>query len=198
MKLLIDSKIVEDLPSSQSFGEYCQNIMQRLLAKNRSIGSCKIDGKNINSVEDANQAFPNAQSIEIESIPLHEAVETAVSTNMLRINQLQEKCDALVTDCLLAEPLEIAQQWQDLCTTLIELIAFLPTLGYVLTDEQVTKLADQECQELQKIMKDVAEVFPKADVVSFSDILEMRLSPWLKTMKELFQTVLKQIEPSKS
>lgn len=198
MKLLIDSKVIEDIPQTQSFNEYCQSIMERLLTQNRSISSCKIDGKIINTMEEADRAFNGAQSIEFESISLPKAVLASLTTNNLLIDQLQEKCETLVTDCLLSDPLEIVQQWQTLCSSLSDLIAFLPTLGYVLNDEQVSTITNKECQDFQEIMKAVAEVFPKADVVAFSDILEMRLLPWLKTMKEIFQGVLKQIETSNS
>lgn len=195
MKFVIDSEEIS-LPetSRQSFQQCCQNIMALLLEKERSIGSFKIDGKDVESIKDADQSFSQAQQVEVESLPLAEALQSALTGTINEIRKLETMCETLVTDCLLADPDNIAQQWQDLCKELTKLIGFFPSLGYLLTEKQINELIDQRYAEFNQIMKDIAEVLPKADVVAFSDILETRLQPWLKNMRDFSQEALQRAE----
>ncbi|MFZ5806356.1 MAG: hypothetical protein ACOY3I_04025 [Verrucomicrobiota bacterium] len=198
MKFVIDSEIVE-LPQSkfQSFNDCCHAAMEWLLERNRSIQSCHINGKEVSSLEDANQLFASAQSIEVQSVPLNEAMESTVALRCTQWRGLEEQCENLVTDCLLAEPLEIAKQWQDLCQILNEQIKFIPNLSFWITDDQVAQLADQDFKELGQIMNRISEDLAKADVVAFSDILEVRLLPWMKNMRGLFEATLQKMETNK-
>jgi hypothetical protein len=94
----------------------------------------------------------------------------------------------------LAEPVQIVASWKSLCTELNQVLGFIPTLAPILTDEQVTVLTEQKFEDLATIMRSINESMNKPDVVTVSDILELRLMPWLAALREFFQAQLTVVE----
>jgi hypothetical protein len=195
MKLTIDSEII-DLPyaAAKSFEAYCQQVMDWLLKRNRSISICKIDGHEVTDIQQANAAFAQAKQMEIESVPLIVALQSAMAIHSARLGRLEKECESLVTDCLIAEPVVVAEKWQSICEMIKEQIGFIPRLASLLTEEMIDAMVNEHCKELTSIMMAVSECFPKADVVTFSDVLEMRLLPWIRGMREFSKAVLKLLD----
>jgi hypothetical protein len=197
MKLIIDSEPADFVAinsGTHTFTTFCQNVMERLLDKNRSIASCKLDGQLINSIDDADREFPNSTICEIESVPISLALKSALALQCSQCRRLESACDKLVTECLLSDPKEIIDQWQSMCEMLKDQMRFLPQLSYLLTDHQVEQLAERNVQELNAIMNHISTSFQTADVVAVSDILELELLPWLRQFREILMSALKMSE----
>lgn len=195
MKLIIDSKPVE-IPAteSQNFQELCSGVMDWLLIKKRSIASCKFDGRLVHSVEEANDFFVSASTCEIESVPLEIALQSAIALQCNYLSEIEVQCERLVTESLLAEPQEIVTLWRDICENLKQQIAFIPQLGNVLNENQVDELINERMEIFNKIMKDAAASLSVADVVQFSDVLELKLLPWLKQYKDFLRVHIRETE----
>jgi hypothetical protein len=195
MKLLIDSKEENlSIDNSTSFMEFCNKIMTQLLAKDLSIGQIKMDGKIMTDSDEMQKTFKSAQTIEIETTSLKHALSSAVSQQYAQIQRLTSDAEALVTDCLLDEPQTIVDKWQSLCERLKNSVSFVPTLAPFLKEEQVDHLVDKSFEELNSHIRELNEVLNKADVVKFSDALEMKLIPWLKTFGEFMKEQLVQVD----
>lgn len=194
MQIIIDSKPVEiDTSGADSFEKYCSKIMAFLVEKDRSISSCKIDGTIIKSVDQANELFKQESSLEVETITVAEALAQAVHHEVTELETTIDDCEELVTDCLLEEPQTLADNWESLCEKLKVHIGFIPNLGPLLSEDQINHLIDHKFGEIESIMKDAHKVLNKADVVSFSDILELRLSPWIQSLREFMETQQKMV-----
>jgi hypothetical protein len=200
MKIIIDSEEIQIPQAEQAttFMEACKSIAAWLLLRQRSIKLCEIDGKALHSLEEADLAYKTGKQLEVASLPLLSAIQDALTLNLNQLRVLESKCENLVTDALLAEPEDIAQQWENLCTSLREMLKFIPQIAYLLTEEELNHLTDETYLNLTKIMQDISEYLPKADVVMFSDILELRLLPWLKSLREFTENVGKQFEANQT
>lgn len=185
MKLIIDSKPV-DIPAaeSQSFRELCTGVMDWLLPKRRSIATCKFDGQPIHSVEQADNVLSHASTCEIESVPFEIALQSALALQCNYLGEIEQQCDKLVTESLLADPNDIVKLWREICENLKQQIAFIPQLGTILSEEQVDHLIASRMENFNATMKGAAAALSTADVVQFSDILELQLVPWLKQYRE--------------
>ncbi|MEM9446064.1 MAG: hypothetical protein AAGA18_12020 [Verrucomicrobiota bacterium] len=196
MQVIIDSETVEiETKTSNNFEDACSLIMQWLVQRDRSISKCKIDGKLIETIEEARCLFNVNSSLEIESIPVAVALYQSVGEHCDSLKRIEEDCDELVTDSLLEEPEVLLRQWQSLCHKLKQEIGFLPNLAPLLTDEQLDSLIEKNLTELNAIMNDIQKALSKADVVAFSDILELRLSVWISNFSEFLLTQHKMLEP---
>lgn len=185
MKLIIDSTPVE-IPAaeSQSFRELCTGVMNWLLPRKRSIASCKFDGHVIHSVEEADSVLPSSQTCEIESVPFEIALQSALALQCNYLGEIEQQCDKLVTESLLADPQDIIKLWRFICENLKQQIAFIPQLGNILSEDQVDHLITSRMEAFNDIMKSAAAALSTADVVQFSDVLELKLVPWLQQYRE--------------
>jgi hypothetical protein len=195
MKLIVDSQPVElPLPKEGGFPEYCRELMNWLLTRNRAIGSFLLDGKPMLTVEQAEMEFAGAVVCEVRSVPLGEAMRVSLATQVERIAAIEEQCLRLVTDALLAEASEIAVAWQDIWANIRQQIGLIPQLAGLLDLDQIEDLVATRLAEFNSTMRDIGDVLNRADVVAFSDILEFRLVPWLGRFKDFIQQHLDSLE----
>ncbi len=195
MILTIDSEGVEfPVLPNETFQAYLARVSGHLLKDRRSIGTCQIDGKPIQTFDDGDSAFAAAGIVAIESVPLHVAVQASIALQCNAIRKIEDDCEGLVTDSLLADPRQVAQSWQALCESVKGVLAFLPGLAGLLTDKQLDSLIDDKLATLNAVMKEIAEALNKGDVVTFSDTLELKLAPWLAGLREFLQAQLAAVE----
>jgi hypothetical protein len=191
MKILIDNDPLSDelnLPST--FPEFCDQIMGILLTRNRSIGSCEIDGTTVCNVAEADQLISTGKICKIASIPLAVALEATLVSRVADARRLEQECSDMVTQVLLGEPQEIATRWEKICDELKAQIGFLPRLGGLLTETQVNELVDRELKELSRVMQTLHASFNKGDTLEISDSIELRLLPWLRQLRALQEKCL--------
>ncbi len=195
MKLLIDSHPV-DLPlqPGASFTEYCGVISAHLLDQNLAIANCKLNGCVILHLEEAATRFTKDAVLEIESVPLSVALAAMVSLRCSEMKRLEADVETLVTDSLIGEPEEVLRQWHSVCEQLKTQIRALPQLGALLADEQVEEIVSSRMDEFRQIMNACAKSLSTADVVAFSDTLEMQFLPWLRALREIIHSMLARIE----
>lgn len=195
MKLIIDSKPVT-IPAAESpnFRELCAGVMDWLMTSKRSIASCKFDGQIVHSVEEADTIFSSAHTCEIESVPFEIALQSAIALQCNYLGEIEQQCDRLVTESLLAEPQDIITMWRDICENLKQQISFIPQLGNVLEEDQVDHLIMQRMEEFNGIMKAAATALSTADVVQFSDVLELKLVPWLQHYREFLLGYVQEVK----
>ncbi len=199
MKITIDSDSVDiERNATDSFKVYYQRVASWLLIRNRCISAFKINGRMIKNEVEGENLYTQAEDVEVESVPLKVALQAAIALQCNTVRKLENDCLNLVTDCLLAEPKQIVDSWKLLCVELNQVLGFIPTLAPVLTDEQVTGLTDQKFANLSTIMKDINEAMNKPDVVTVSDILELRLLPWMVSLREFFQAQIPVIDSLES
>jgi hypothetical protein len=195
MILTIDTEPV-DLPvqPGETFQAYYERIADLLLAKNRCIGSCRIDGSDVPTVEEGTALFPSAREMAIDSVSLRVALQANIALQCNAMRRIEDSCEGLVTDSLLSEPKQVAASWQALCEEIKGILTFIPRLGVLLTDEQVDALIEGRLNELNAVMTEIADFLAKGDVVGFSDTLEMKLLPWIAGLREFFQAQLTVVE----
>lgn len=185
MKLIVDSMPVElPVDAGSTFPDYCREVMNWLLSRNRAIGSFLLDGRPMLTVEQAEEEFAVAQVCEILSVPLGEAMRISLQGQADRLASVCEQCQQLVTDSLLAEATEIAAVWQDICAQIKQQISMIPQMAGLLDYNEIEELVTGRLAEFNTTMRDIADVLNRADVVAFSDILEFRLVPWLDRFRQ--------------
>ena len=195
MKLTLDSENLELNPeATKDLGACCSEVMKMLLSRSRSIASCAIDGKLYSTMPEASEAFSRAKAVTFTSIPLKTALIGMAEEHNAEMIVVEEICEALVTDSLLAEPDEIVRQWSTLCEKIKERITHLGSLASVQGIDKMNELIDVHYVRLNEIMKHLGEVFSKADVVACSDALEGQLLPWIKQMREFSISFTETIE----
>jgi hypothetical protein len=195
MKILIDNDpLTEALPEMRNFSEFCEKIMGILLARNLSIGTCEIDGTVVANLDEADLLFTAAKVCKIASIPLAVAMETALAAKCDAARQLEQDCQDMVTQVLLGEPAEIASRWGKICDEIKAQVGFLPRLGGLLTEAQVSHLVDRELKELGRVMHVLHAAFNKADTLEISDSIELRLLPWLRQQRAFLENCLQLIK----
>lgn len=195
MKILIDNNPLEEkLPVSKSFPEFCEHIMEILLARNLSIGSCEFDGTVVSNLEEAHDLFNRSEICKIASIPLSVALEAALSHKCQEARRIESECENLVTQALLAEPREIAARWQTICEEIKAQVGFLPRLSGLLTDTQVNHLVDRQLKELGKVMHVLHAAFNSGDTLEISDSIELRLLPWIKQLRSFMENCLQLVK----
>jgi hypothetical protein len=195
MKILIDnSPLEEKIAVPQTFPEFCEKMMEILLTRNLSIGTCEFDGKVVNNLEEAHDLFSRCEICKIASIPLAVALEAALSHKCSDARRLESECEGLVTQALLGEPTEIALRWQAICEEIKAQIGFLPRLSGLLTDAQVTQLVDRQLKDLGKVMHALHAAFNNADTLEISDSIELRLLPWLRQLRGLMENCLQLVK----
>jgi hypothetical protein len=195
MKILIDNNPLEEkIPLPKSFPEFCEQIMEILLARNLSIGSCEFDGTVVHTLEEAHDLFPNCETCKIASIPLAVALEAALAHKVGDARRLESECEGLVTQALLGEPTEIAIRWQAICEEIKAQIGFLPRLSCLLTDTQVNQLVDRQLKDLGKVMHALHAAFNNGDTLEISDSIELRLLPWLRQLRGLMENCLQLVK----
>ncbi|MEM9400380.1 MAG: hypothetical protein AAF984_09245 [Verrucomicrobiota bacterium] len=195
MEVIIDSEEVKiSNDQTPSFTKCCEVIMEMLISKDRSIALCKINGQAVNTLAEADSLFTPDCSMEVETVSVLKALEEAVKVKCQELHGAEDACEQLVTDSLLEEPEELVRQWQNLCGQLKEQVGFIPKLGPLLTEEQINMLIEVKLEELNAVMKDTQKALSKADVVAFSDILELRLSAWIISFREFLETQCKMVE----
>jgi hypothetical protein len=195
MKILIDNSPLEtEFSVPKSFPEFCERMMGLLLSRNLSIGSCEIDGTVISSLEEAHDLYSRGQICRISSVPLAVALETALAQKVHDAKKLEQDCEHLVTQALLAEPREIAALWHGMCEEIKAVIGFLPRLSGLLTEAQVNQLVDRQLAELSKIMHALHASFNAGDTLEISDTMELRLLPWLRQLTSFLQSSLEFVQ----
>lgn len=195
MKILIDNNPLEQkIPESKNFPEFCQKIMEILLARNLSIGSCEFDGTVVSTLEEAHDLFSRCEICNIASIPLSVALESALQQKCLDARRLESECEDLVTQALLAEPAEIVVRWQSICEEIKAQVGFLPRLAGLLTPSQVNQLVDRQLKDLGKVMHALHSAFNNADTLEISDSLELRLLPWLRQLRAFMENCLQLVK----
>lgn len=195
MKILIDNNPLEqDFAVPDSFPEFCEQMMSVLLARNLSIGSCEFDGTVVNSLEEAHDLYSRCEICKIVSIPLAVALEAALAQKICDAQNLENECENLVTQALLAEPAEIAARWHSICEEIKAQIGFLPRLSGLLTDAQINHLVDRQLQDLGKVMHALHAAFNAGDTLEISDSLELRLLPWLRQLRDFMESCLELVK----
>ena len=195
MKILIDNNpLTETLPEAKNFPEFCEQMMGILLSRNLSIGSCEFDGTVVSSLEEAHDLFNRSEVCKIASIPLAVALEAALNHKCRDAVRLEEECESLVTQALLAEPAEIASGWHSICEEIKAQVGFLPRLSGLLTDAQVNFLVDKQLKELGKVMHALHAAFNEADTLEISDSIELRLLPWLRQLRGFMENCLQLVK----
>jgi hypothetical protein len=195
MKILIDNNPLEQkLPVPPTFPEFCVQMMEILLARNLSIGSCEFDGTMVSNLEEAHDLFSRCEICKIASIPLAVALETALSNKCQDGIRLERECEALVTEALLGEPTEIIIRWQSICEEIKAQVGFLPRLSGLLTDAQVNHLVDTQLKDLGKVMHALHAAFNNADTLEISDSIELRLLPWLRQLRAFMENCLQLVK----
>jgi len=191
MKILIDDNPLDhDFTPPESFQEFCEKMMGVLLARNRSIGSCEFDGTIISTLEQAHDLYSRCEVCRISSVPLAVALEAALAQHVSEARKLEEECESLVTQALLAEPAEIAARWHAICEEIKAQIGFLPRLSGLLTESQINHLVDRQLQELGQVMHALHAAFNAGDTLEISDSLELRLLPWLRQLRDFMENCL--------
>jgi len=191
MKILIDNNPLEQtVPVPQSFPEFCEQMMEILLARNLSIGSCEFDGTVVSSLEEAHDLFSRCEVCKIASIPLAVALEAALAHKCEEGRRLEKECESLVTEALLGEPTEIASRWHAICNDIKAQIGFLPRLSGLLTEPQINHLVDRQLKDLGKVMHALHAAFNSADTLEISDTIELRLLPWLRQLRAFMENCL--------
>jgi hypothetical protein len=195
MKILIDNNPLEEkIPVPQTFPEFCEQMMEILLARNLSIGSCEFDGTVVTSLEEAHDLFSRCEICRIASIPLAVALEAALSHKCQDARRLEEECETLVTQALLGEPKEIASRWHTICDEIKSQVGFLPRLSGLLTDTQVNHLVDSQLKDLSKVMHSLHAAFNNGDTLEISDSIELRLLPWLRQLRAFMENCLQLVK----
>jgi hypothetical protein len=195
MKILIDNDpLPESLPTPHSFPEFCEQIMNILLTRNRSIGSCELDGTLVKNIEEADELFLTCKVCKIASIPLAVALEAALAGKVSDGRRLEQECSDMVTQVLLGEPQEIATRWQKICEEIKEQVGFLPRLTGLLSEAQVTSLVDRELKELGRVMHALHTAFNHGDTLEISDSIELRLLPWLRKLRGFLENCLQLVK----
>ncbi len=195
MKILIDNNPLEQkLPVPQSFPEFCQQIMEILLARNLSIGSCEFDGTVVSSLEEAHDLFSRCEICKIASIPLAVALEGALTHKCRDTRRLEADCEELVTQVLLGDPAEIVIRWQSICEEIKSQVGFLPRLSGLLTEAQVNHLVDRQLKDLGRVMHTLHAAFNKGDTMEISDSIELRLLPWLRQLRAFMENCLQLVK----
>jgi hypothetical protein len=195
MKILIDNTPLEEkVPLPQSFPEFCEQMMEILLVRNLSIGSCEFDGTIVTSLEEAHDLFARSEVCKIASIPLAVALEAALDHKCRDARRLEEECEALVTQALLGEPKEIASRWHSICEEIKAQVGFLPRLTGLLTDAQVSHLIDRQLKDLGKVMHSLHAAFNAGDTLEISDSIELRLLPWLHQLRSFMENCLQLVK----
>ncbi len=195
MKILIDnSPLEEKLPVPKSFPEFCEKIMEILLARNLSIGSCELDGTLVSNLEEARDLFSRCEICKIASIPLAVALEAALGHKCEDARKLEHECEELVTQALLGEPTEIAMRWHSICDEIKAQVGFLPRLSGLLTETQVNHLVDRQLKDLGRVMHGLHAAFNKGDTLEISDSIELRLLPWLRQLRTFMETCLQLVK----
>ncbi len=195
MTLTIDSSPV-DLPPlpGETFKAYFNRIASHLLKRGRCIGSSLIDGQPVPDMAVGERLFPSATALAVESVSLQEALQANIALKCNTVRKIEDDCENLITDALLAEPRLVANAWSALCDELKTVLAFLPVLNGLLTDKQLDALIDERLANLNALMMEVSGALSKADVVAFSDLLELKLMPWLVGMREFLQAQLTMVD----
>ncbi len=197
MKLFIDQKeLTEKKIGGTTFSEFCSELMSHLLAHDNSIACIKLDGTEMSNLEAAEDAFANASLCEVVTLPVKEALQSSVTLQKQRLSQLVEACNELVTDCLLDEPSKVAKDWTEICIAMKSEISLIPSWSHYIVEEEVIIRLESKLASLDSMMKKIHENLNKADVVGFSDILELETVPWLNDLADFFdKEVLQSIAP---
>lgn len=198
-KVLVDSTPVTlEVSDLSTFEKCCQAITNILLEKQRAIIRCKLDGKLVEDPRNSQEDFAKSAVLEIETLPLKEALFTMIQQQILETKRLEESAEKLVTDCLLAEPQEIVTQWTDICETTKSRLNFIPMLAPILNEQLLEKKVEPLLAELSDLMQSAGASFSTADVVTFSDVIENKYISWLKKLREILQSAQKEVEQYKS
>lgn len=199
LKVVIDSVPVQlEIPQEASFANICASAMKVLLEKNRAISQCKLDGKVVEEPDKVDALLPTFSLLEIESQPLKEVLTIALQQHVLDLKQLEQSTEQLVTDCLLAEPQEIVDQWTGICDITKKKLSIIPTLAPILDEKQLETKMEPLFKDLNLIMTEASGSFSTADVVSFSDTLENRFIPWIQRFRAVIQSALTEVEKIKN
>jgi hypothetical protein len=195
MKILIDNDpLTESLPTPGSFPEFCEQIMSILLTRNRSIGSCELDGRLVQNIAEADELFSTCKVVKIASIPLAVALEATLASKVSDGRRLEQECADMVTQVLLGEPTEIAARWHKICDEIKEQVGFLPRLTGLLTEAQVDNLVDRELKDLGRVMHALHAAFNHGDTLEISDSIELRLLPWLRKLRGFLENCLQLVK----
>ncbi len=199
LKIVIDSVPVQlDLPNDASFATICAEAMKHLLKDYRAISQCKLDGKVVVEPDKVDSLLSKFTLLEIESRPLKEILIDSLQQHILDFKHLEQSTEQLVTDCLLAEPQEIVDQWSKICDITKKKLSIVPTLAPILDEKQLEAQMEPLFNELNKIMSEASASFSTADVVSFSDTLENNFIPWIQKFRTVIQTAQTEVEKLKT
>jgi len=199
LKVTIDSVPVQlEVPEGASFAQICAAAMKILLVDSRAISECKLDGKVVVEPDKVDTLLSTFTTLEILSRPLKEILLTTLQQHVLELKQLEQLTEQLVTDCLLAEPQEIVDQWSTICNITKKKLSIIPTLAPILDEKQLEAQMEPLFKDLNTIMTSASTAFSTADVVSFSDILENNFHPWIQKFRSVIQTAQTEVEKFKT
>lgn len=196
MNLYLDGKPLE-LPESldcENFEDFCQICSKRLHIEDRAIHSIHLDGKEVDCTTlPSDHSFLNAQKIEIMSCLLKDLVLTVLQAQEKSAQDLAGKVMELSTNCLIESPRETFDCWKNILEILKSLVGFIPkflAIQPLLSDAEIelteTDLTNR-IQEIQEFVDTCRKALDSQDIVQFSDVLELRIVPWLKSHADLSQ-----------
>ncbi|MDE1170484.1 MAG: hypothetical protein PW734_04615 [Verrucomicrobium sp.] len=195
MILTIDSKTV-DLPRQpdEALTAYLDRVADLLIKEHRSIGTCLIDGQAVTLDAQGQRLFAGGKEMQVESVPLLVALQANIAFQCNALRRMEGECETLITDSLLVEPVKVAAAWNVLCEAIKGGVEFLRVLEGLLTKEEVDLIVDDKLAKLGQVMKEIAAIMAKGDVVGFSDQLEMQLLPWLADFRKFLEGQVERVD----
>ncbi len=186
-KILLDGKKVE-IPANamHSLAEVRAHLELLALRQDRVLASLTVDGQPISltQVSGVKEGFSLVQAF---SIGFAELAESVASTTRLQVCELKSKVDSAVTLVLINPWGPVHQQLKQLegeLRTLLVVLHFLQELtGSPMTNILFgNRTLLEHLSEFLAIINCLDQAETQQNVITLSDVLENKLSPWLQTL----------------
>ena len=186
-KILLDGKKVE-IPanSMQSLAEVRAHLELLALRQDRVLASLTVDGEPI-SLSQVSCVKGGFSLVQAFSIGFSELAESVASTTRLQVCELKSKVDNAVTLVLInpwGPALKYLTQVEAELRTLLVVLHFLQELtGSPMMNIQFgNRTLLEHLSEFLSIINCIDQAEIQQDVITLSDVLENKLSPWLQTL----------------
>lgn len=198
MNIYLDQKPFNFDGSSrcETFEELCRQISDHLSAEGKGIGSVRVDGVEVDcSAPPSGEALHESAKIEVTTCQIQAIVANALQEHVDLAERLAGEFLEFSTDTLLMQPQENFDKWRSLLESLKPLIGFIPKFMLLQPLSQVESPELSEArlltfiEEIHGHVEAARRALETSDIVEFSDILELRLAPWLKQFVSLSQTL---------
>lgn len=189
MDLYLDGQplALTENPDFKSFEELCTTCSTRLKSSGRAIRTVRMDGVEVDCNNPPSiYELMSAERVEIGSCLLAELVHVALRYQQETAQSLADKIMELSTDCLIELPQETFEKWRSALESLKSLIGFIPhfyviqSSAGVAVDEALETTLTNRIHTIQNAVDEARCALDAQDIVQFSDILELRMVPWLR------------------